>query len=444
MKGHKALKFGIKSICCIALLGGPFAATSAAPAISLNTFVNHALNTNPDIRASHYALKATHHQVDKARGAYFPTITFNAGMGPRKTSTPLSRVQAACNCGVFQKQADVTIDQTLYDGGARASALAEQKANKKTADYQLNETRVLTAFTAVESYLNVMRAKQILATYSGELTSHRRTLKRVRVLLNGGVGRLSQVQLAKAKLASVKAQWQAARNQLNQAENQFIQVGNFPANAKLSLPAAVPTLPLHYADVWQTASEHNPTLQATQMQLKAAKARIENAKSGLHPTLFVSMNADHSATDQGFNSHTNNMEALLNIKFQPDLSGQVHNQLRTERAKYFQAKFLLEAKKRQIEQEVKNTWDSLSNNQHYLRDTLTHRVNAKRVLKSYREEFDVGKRSLFDLLTAESDYNQARLAVINAQFDLMISRYRLMAGMGVLANYFQERGASHA
>jgi outer membrane protein, adhesin transport system len=61
-----------------------------------------------------------------------------------------------------------------------------------------------------------------------------------------------------------------------------------------------------------------------------------------------------------------------------------------------------------------------------------HRKNLNQVRVAYREQFNIGKRTLLDLLDTENEYYQAQRAYYNGFFDLTVANARTLAGMGKL------------
>ena len=53
-------------------------------------------------------------------------------------------------------------------------------------------------------------------------------------------------------------------------------------------------------------------------------------------------------------------------------------------------------------------------------------------MELYQQEYDLGRRTLLDLLVAQNDYVSARTQVIKAQYDLLFSNYRILDAMGTM------------
>ena len=60
---------------------------------------------------------------------------------------------------------------------------------------------------------------------------------------------------------------------------------------------------------------------------------------------------------------------------------------------------------------------------------------ARRVRAAYWEQFQIGKRSIIDLLNAENETYQARLSAITERLELIQVRYRLLGSLAGLTGY---------
>ena len=61
-----------------------------------------------------------------------------------------------------------------------------------------------------------------------------------------------------------------------------------------------------------------------------------------------------------------------------------------------------------------------------------HQLSIEKARDAYRKQFDIGQRSLLDLLDTENELFQAKRSYVNAEYDLMSAYARTHAGMGAL------------
>ena len=73
-----------------------------------------------------------------------------------------------------------------------------------------------------------------------------------------------------------------------------------------------------------------------------------------------------------------------------------------------------------------------------LKEQVTYRTQHKNSIENareaYRKQFDIGQRTLLDLLDTENEYFQAKRSLSNAQFDIQTAYARTYASQGELLN----------
>jgi adhesin transport system outer membrane protein len=64
----------------------------------------------------------------------------------------------------------------------------------------------------------------------------------------------------------------------------------------------------------------------------------------------------------------------------------------------------------------------------------SHKNSIENAREAYRKQFDIGQRTLLDLLDTENEYFQAKRALANTQYDIQTAFARTYAGQGELLN----------
>ena len=82
---------------------------------------------------------------------------------------------------------------------------------------------------------------------------------------------------------------------------------------------------------------------------------------------------------------------------------------------------------------VETQWYELLANQNSLNSYEEYESSTASVVKSYAEQFKIGRRSLLDVLNAENEAFTAKTNIINTQSDLTLSAWRLLGLRGMLA-----------
>jgi adhesin transport system outer membrane protein len=74
---------------------------------------------------------------------------------------------------------------------------------------------------------------------------------------------------------------------------------------------------------------------------------------------------------------------------------------------------------------------SLSEQQRYMDQ---HRLSTEKSREAYRQQFDIGQRTLLDLLDSQNEFFEATRSYINARYNQVGAQARTLSGMGQLVN----------
>jgi adhesin transport system outer membrane protein len=71
-----------------------------------------------------------------------------------------------------------------------------------------------------------------------------------------------------------------------------------------------------------------------------------------------------------------------------------------------------------------------------------HELSTSKALQAYQQQFDIGQRSLLDLLDTQNELYQARRALSIAEYDLQLSAMRVLANSGTLLDALKLRSVA--
>ena len=92
--------------------------------------------------------------------------------------------------------------------------------------------------------------------------------------------------------------------------------------------------------------------------------------------------------------------------------------------------------RRRIREEVRVSFRNLTTAEERLPSLQAHAKAAKQVLEGYRSQFELGKRTLLDLLDVQNELLQARLGLTDGEFRILLNNYDLVSSLGVLLDSF--------
>ncbi len=195
----------------VALLAS-FAAPSGAE--TLTQAVARAVARFPEIQAAQHRREAVRAQVGQARAEFFPSVNLAAGEG-RETSSNSSTRALGADPTLTRQEAEVTVTQLLFDGGAAGGQVRRFGARTEGAAFTVTDTAQNVSVRAGQAFVEVRRLREQLTVAQDNVTTHERTLSDVNALADAGRGRRADVVQAEARRAFAGSALEQLGGQLN-------------------------------------------------------------------------------------------------------------------------------------------------------------------------------------------------------------------------------------
>ncbi|MBB72200.1 MAG: hypothetical protein CMF50_07365 [Legionellales bacterium] len=416
----------------IMLVGGVVLSTSAM-ANGLEDAVQQAITTNPNIMGAKAAEHAAQKEVQQAKGGYLPRVDMEAGIGKEQSDNPATRAAGQTKRTLTRQESAIVASQLLFDGGNVSNTVRQRKSDLSVRKFQINETQESLAFDAAEAYLNVKRNRELVAVAVSDVKAHQRTLEKVRKRLTAGAGRKSELELADGRLARSRSRLQLSRGRLADAYDTYFKVVGHSAPQQMTLPR-LPHVPASLKEAQKIGIDHNPTIGATDSRLEASKAAVGVAKSAYYPTFRADLGATFQNDLDGVKGHNNDAEAMVRMTYNvfnggSDMAGVDAAHARESEARHETANI-----RRDVTEDVALSWNNLQAAKRSIPYLKRHMDKSNKVLEAYGKQFQLGQRTLFDLLNAETEYFNAKSDYIDGLYDKRIGTYRLLASMGILTS----------
>lgn len=418
------------TILCFGWFGNAF----AGEASTLLSTVQQALNTHPDIRVQTNELQARAQEIEQAKAGYKPRVDLTAAAGWEWNDNASTR-GAGYGDGrsLIRKEAGAKLTQMLFDGHATDSEVARQQARYESMRRRLDGTSLNVALDAVKSHLDVLRHRELLRLSEENLRAHERTESQIRLRHQAGVGSSVDLEQVRGRRANADASRISDLANLKDVETKYLRTVGIPASATLQpAPALDQVLPPSLHEAMQVAVAEHPTLLSAMADIEAAKAQYEAAKQNDFPKLDFELGANWGDDQNGLEGTNKDMSALVRLRYSLYSGG------RDSARKSQTAHLLNEAKEvrnqtyRQVVESLRLSWaayqatrSQLGSLQDYVRATAATR-------KAYGKQFNIGKRTLVDLLNVENELFEAKRSLVNARYDNLYAQFRILAGMGRL------------
>jgi outer membrane protein len=113
--------------------------------------------------------------------------------------------------------------------------------------------------------------------------------------------------------------------------------------------------------------------------------------------------------------------------------GQEYSLIRQSKETLGQQRITLDTQRDQVQQLVTQSWGQLEAAKAQIQATTAQVNSAEIALNGVREEARVGQRTTLDVLNAQQELVNARVALVTAQHDRVVASYTLLSAVGGLA-----------
>lgn len=430
------LNIAAVAVSCAAFVSfAPSVSAQQAPSqMSLSEAISAGVMTNPEYGVVAATRRATDEELEQARALYLPSIDFSGDTGYEYTQDVLTENRPGQDDheDLWRYEAGLTLTQMLFDGWETKYENERQKHRIQSSAHRVRETAELVGLAIVESFLEVIRQRELLNISRQNVAEHVAIMD----LINEGVeaGRSTQADLEqiKARLASSRAQESTIRQQLRIAEANFRrEVGDDPRD--LVLPTVpVNGLTANVEEEVKTAITQSPTLDIFESDIKVAYAEMKGTGSTLYPQIDLQLNARQGEDLGGVEGRDRSASALAVVNWNLYRGGGDVARVREFTHRHQVAKERRAETARAIEDDVRQTWARMVSAGERAREFSSQAAANSEVVRAYKDQFALDRRTLLDVLDAQNELFVSRSNTINAEFLEMFSVFRLLALKGQL------------
>ena len=417
--------------CIVALSAGSTNALADAP--DLVSAVQSALTTNPEINQAVRNREAVDFERRQAQGLFLPRISVEGSAGIRRLENDTRRSLNIANDVLYPIEAGVRVQQVLFDGGSRSNELRRQASRTDGAAWRVMERSQFIALQVSRQYLDYLLQQRIVAAAEDNATFHEKLVNDLREGVRSGSISIADQQQAEERLRASRARLTEARQDMVDTASSFRTLTALEIDQSAMLPGSLRAkLPPSLNEAIDLARSENPRLREAQADLDAAASLARKAKAEQLPTLSLEGNARIGEDIDGFRGESNDLNAGVVLRWDLFSGGIQRNKVQEMIRRESEARFRVEQVQREAEQDMRVAWNALVSQGELVGELDQQSRVSDDLLASYREQFNVGRRSLLDVLDAQNTRYNVQVRAETARFGQMFSEYKILAAANQL------------
>ncbi len=416
-----------------------FSTVQYANALTLKESINDVMNTNPVVQERLRNYRATREDLNVAESEYLPSVDFRASLGYTKAgmlkngNANWNHTVRDANYGNYESS--LVLTQNLFDGFGTTYKVSYQQTRILAAAYSYIEKANGIAYKMTNAYLNVLREYELLQTAHENVQITEGIFKNVKDLYDSGLTTDSEVKKIESALSLARSNLIVQKNNTRDKEYNFRRVlGRMPQVAEMVKPDFNVSMPKSAERAAEYAINHNPSLLVSRYNIKGAQSLWKQHQKKFYPKvdLEVSQNFNDVQKINRFDRPDDRFRARIVLSYNLYRGGADSATVQKDVSKINQEVETKRDLKRQVIEALDLSWNAYSMIELQLKDLRNYKKYADKTLELYKEEYDLGRRSLLDLLTAQNDVINSRVQIIKAEYDYLLAKYRILDAMGLL------------
>jgi outer membrane protein len=407
---------------------------TAAKAADLMEIYNMAVQQDPDLQAAQATRDASLEAEPIARSALLPFVALtgdanytdrhvnssSTGLGDDSFSSAAAAVQLTQP--LYRKDRLIQLEQ------------AKDQVAQASVDYTTAEQDLI--LRVAQGYFGVLSAYDTLSFVQSDKKAIARQLDQAKQRFEVGLIAITGVHEAQARFDQARADEIAAENALDTSIEVLLRIIGERPETLAVLKRDVPFTPPDPAslDEWSdTALQNNPSIVSARYDMDIAKKNIEfqDAGDSLAVDLVASYGFNGSNAEFGSDTRDGVIGVQLNLPLYT--GGGVQASTRQARHQYQAAQDRLEERRRAIRAQVRDAYRGVLASISRVDALEATQVSAQSALEATEAGFEVGTRTLVDVLNSQRDMFRAMRDLAQSRYDYILNTLALFQAAGTLA-----------
>ena len=315
----------------------------------------------------------------------------------------------------------------MIDFGRRRGELLRQAARVDGASLRVLERSEFIGLQVARQYLDVILQQRVAAAAQDNATFHRNLVGDLARGVDQGSISVADQQQAEERLQSAIVREQEAAQSLEDARISLRSLTGLDIGNVTLPPSLAAAMPPSLEQAIGQARTRNPLVRQAQADVDAANGAVKSAEGELLPTIGLEVRGRVGEDIDGFQGETNDIQGRVVMRWDVFDGGINRARVQEEVRKASMARYALHQRLREAEEDVRTAWNALESQGRVLQALDRQASVSDDLLLSYRSQFNVGRRSLLDVLDAQNTRFNTQVRLETARFSQLFAQYQTLA-----------------
>lgn len=394
--------------------------------------VTTALEYSPRLDILQTNQEAIVYERDRARGNYYPRVDVTFGYGAEAHSDPFTRARDIDHNFYDRLEANIRLSQLLYDGNEVGSQVAIEESKLASAGHRVVDNAESIALDAILAHMEVYRQRELVGLADMNVNDHLKILDQLKQRQEAGAGSIADVDQTQSRLARTQASRAEVQEKLRVSEANYLRiVGKLAGEVE---PVYVPGeyMPKTLEEAIAQTMRNNPKVLALNANIEEAANRIELSNSSFQPKIYADLISDYQDNVESLETYEHNNRAMLNVRWNIFNGYYDVNDRKAAIARKMQATAARNDQNDRVIEETRVTWAAFETARRQVVNFGDAVNYSQKTLDSYLKQFNVGQRTLLDVLDARNELFQNSVLLVTAKVNEVAAAERLIALSGLL------------
>ena len=403
-------------------------------AIDINQAIDSTIKNNKKIKIGIEKISESKELIESAIGAKLPTITgsITGTYSNSESETNISKTTPE----TFTDKYKLTITQNLYDAGFNDLEInrSEILFQNEVLNFKIEIQDLI--LKAIDGYLTVINYQKSLEATQKNFESVSKALEESKTKFELGSSTIYELQNSESAFAIANANLFAAEQNLEISKKSFNRIVGFQPidlDDYIKIDNSI-----RINEIINNSIQNNYNLKLLENDIKNKNILLLKEKKTKHPNLDLTGSTEYSDSgriDSG--TETTNGSISLTLSIPLYQKGIDNSNIRKYNSQILQAELNYEDFKEDLQIQISNTYKDFKISEIQTNSNSALIKASETAISSLKQEYDIGTKSITDLLEEEENLLSFKVDFLNSKKDFIINYFKIKSLEGSLLELFE-------